>query len=117
MKTIKANDGKTYYLPKNPVWRTGFPDKPGWYPTRKSATSLICIEYPYKQVKFVIDMESDVQTLRFFNQVGWSFSARPNFTREHAEVMQSIPSLHSSFHFSKPWWTPEAQAAIKKGEL
>jgi hypothetical protein len=33
MKKAKANDGKKYLLPSDPKWRTGFPDKPGWYPT------------------------------------------------------------------------------------
>ena len=30
--TVKANDGKTYALPDNPVWRKGPPPEIGWWP-------------------------------------------------------------------------------------
>jgi hypothetical protein len=29
---VKANDGKTYALPKKPVWRKGPPPEIGWWP-------------------------------------------------------------------------------------
>ena len=97
MKTIIANDGKTYYLPKSPVWRTGFPDKPGWYPA-----SIFRI----------------VTSLRYFDGACFSESCAPVYTSKQAsEFKKQHPVYQSSIRWTDPWWTPSAQEAIKKGEL
>jgi len=98
MKTITANDGKTYYLPQNPMWRTGFPDKPGWYPTCVIADSM---------------------SLRFFNGKKWSYGVHPRYSEIKAARITAYTRkcLQDNILWTDPWWTPSAQEAIKKGKL
>jgi hypothetical protein len=97
MKTITANDGKTYYLPQNPVWRTGFPDKPGWYPASN-----------FKRIF----------RLRFFDGKSFGFDLGPENSEFIAGLYVDKPDTSKQgIYWADPWWTPSAQETIKKGEL
>ena len=45
--TVKAKDGKTYALPKKPVWRKGPPPEIGWWPAdyEGAQNSPECLRY------------------------------------------------------------------------
>jgi hypothetical protein len=59
VRTIKANDGKTYALPKKPVWRKGPPPEIGWWPA----------DYQINQ--------HSITRLRHWNGKHWSILSEP----------------------------------------
>ncbi len=100
MRKIIANDGKSYYLPKKPLWKKGYPKNIGWYPA----------SFGY-----------DIESIIFFNGEFWSGSCFPDFDSETAGNIATIKSKNTlgaqyMIEWSLPWWTSKAQAKIKKSK-
>ena len=82
--TVKANNGKTYALPKNPVWRKGPPPEIGWWP----ASGFL-----------------NVDVLRFWNGERWSDWVRPHRDSEQAEWTKKEKAFESSeIKWTDRWW-------------
>lgn len=81
--------GKTYKLPKKPVWRSGPPPEIGWWP------ASIFWQHP------------DIEGLRFFNGDMWSIVCSPDEGASEAGTKAELaPAVWrvSEVRWTDQWW-------------
>lgn len=88
---IKANDGKIYLLPINPVWHNTPPPEPGWYPA-----SIFC----------------QTTNIRWYENGAFSMVAWPTDSQFAASQLTSHIHPLNGVQWTTPWWTPAEQARI-----
>ena len=85
MKT-KANDGKVYKIPDDPVWRNGPPPEEGWWPASSGG---------------------EPRCLRWYTKANdqWSRPAYPNNTAVEAGIIANIPTAwQEEIKWANRWW-------------
>jgi hypothetical protein len=82
MTKIKANNGKFYTLPANPVWHSGPPPENGWWPSSPNG---------------------DAYSLRFWNGECWSWGALPSMNPKQASFWGNIAS-NKPIKWCARWW-------------
>lgn len=82
---ITAANGKTYTLPKNPVWRKGPPPEIGWWPASIGG-------------RFV-------DALRFWDGKSWSMFCTPKQAGEFGQWKVSRPDIQ----WTDRWWLDQQQ--------
>ena len=92
---IKANNGKIYELPENPVWRNGPPPSIGWWPASRF---------------------EDVEVLRWWNGGNWSFHCTPNCNEIEASHRTNLCAVQTQqmIKWTDRWWLFDASKAARK---
>ena len=105
MKTIQANDGKTYALPDNPVWRKGPPPKIGWWPAS-----------PFRSEAELLAAANVVSPwqIRWFDGEQFGSWVHPNESEIVAQSFALDPSIVPKCMFwTDRWWLNQPEGFPK----
>jgi hypothetical protein len=82
---IKANNGKTYVLPKNPKWRKGAPPSIGWWPA---------------------SVQGFIESIRWWDGRHWSMPVGPSYKSKMAARFAECKEINATPHieWTDRWW-------------
>jgi hypothetical protein len=91
--TVKAKDGKTYALPKKPVWRKGPPPEIGWWPA---------------------SINRNPKMLRWWDGVEWGLAAEPTNRESYAAALaKKRPAAQGAIRWTDRWWLNQPEGFPK----